>query len=414
MLRGPLTGILIVVVIQSFPSVEDVLGLDAQAFMSFTVVGAVLCLQWGITLVMPLLEKRLIYTQNQQQARLFLEFSQRLLTRADIEQLLEATLAAVCDQLRVPTAFVASLFLPTGARLEQHVGFTEEALQLAETDFVEDFSNGSLPENVKQYDENLFIWRNFWLIPLRYAFEDQQGQLLGLLGVWGRTAEPNLTPEEARVLRALTLRAADILTDVRLQSRIIDTIEGLLPDQSERIQSADVNPFGRVETLPGDGLPTKHDVSRSIVSSEDFPDMVRDVLRYYWGGTKLSESELLHLRLVDEAAEQTDGNRVNALRQVLNNAIERLKPEGQQSFTRTDWMLYNILQLRFIQGRKVRDTARRLTMSQSDFYRKQRAAIEEVARIILEQETAHLENAADTSNSDNKFDKVNELPKINH
>jgi hypothetical protein len=35
---------------------------------------------------------------------------------------------------------------------------------------------------------------------------------------------------------------------------------------------------------------------------------------------------------------------------------------------------------------KVRDVARRLVMSESDLYRKQRAAFEEVARIIAEME----------------------------
>ena len=42
--------------------------------------------------------------------------------------------------------------------------------------------------------------------------------------------------------------------------------------------------------------------------------------------------------------------------------------------------------MKFIEGRKVRDVASRLAMSEADLYRKQRVAIEEVARIILEME----------------------------
>jgi hypothetical protein len=49
-------------------------------------------------------------------------------------------------------------------------------------------------------------------------------------------------------------------------------------------------------------------------------------------------------------------------------------------------MLYNILELKIIQGQKVRDVARKLVMSESDLYRKQRAAFEEVARQIVEME----------------------------
>jgi hypothetical protein len=42
--------------------------------------------------------------------------------------------------------------------------------------------------------------------------------------------------------------------------------------------------------------------------------------------------------------------------------------------------------MRFIQGRKVRDVAMRLAMSESDLYRKQRVAIESVAQIIADME----------------------------
>jgi hypothetical protein len=49
--------------------------------------------------------------------------------------------------------------------------------------------------------------------------------------------------------------------------------------------------------------------------------------------------------------------------------------------------------MRFIQGRKVRDVALRLAMSHADFYRKQRIAIEEVARIISELEQKYIVEA---------------------
>jgi hypothetical protein len=49
-------------------------------------------------------------------------------------------------------------------------------------------------------------------------------------------------------------------------------------------------------------------------------------------------------------------------------------------------MLYNILEMKFLEGRKVRDVALRLAMSEADLYRKQRVAIEAVARAIAEME----------------------------
>jgi len=57
--------------------------------------------------------------------------------------------------------------------------------------------------------------------------------------------------------------------------------------------------------------------------------------------------------------------------------------------TTQEWLLYNILDLKYIQGKRARDVAMRLAMSESDLYRKQRAAIDELARAIshMEQET---------------------------
>jgi hypothetical protein len=42
--------------------------------------------------------------------------------------------------------------------------------------------------------------------------------------------------------------------------------------------------------------------------------------------------------------------------------------------------------MKFIQGRKVREVAGRLAMSEADLYRKQRVAVEVVAHAILEME----------------------------
>jgi hypothetical protein len=73
----------------------------------------------------------------------------------------------------------------------------------------------------------------------------------------------------------------------------------------------------------------------------------------------------------------------------LERAIEKLRPEGKQNLSAPEWLLYNILEMRFIQGRKVREIAERLAMSESDLYRKQRVAIGQVARVLSEMEQAN-------------------------
>jgi hypothetical protein len=70
----------------------------------------------------------------------------------------------------------------------------------------------------------------------------------------------------------------------------------------------------------------------------------------------------------------------------LKKAIEQTRPEGERRFT-GEWILYNILEMKFLEGRKVREIAIRLSMSEADLYRKQKIAIETVARSLDEMET---------------------------
>ncbi|MBN2389763.1 MAG: hypothetical protein JXR84_03505, partial [Anaerolineae bacterium] len=72
------------------------------------------------------------------------------------------------------------------------------------------------------------------------------------------------------------------------------------------------------------------------------------------------------------------------------DAIERLRPDGERKLTAPEWLLYNILEMKFLRGHKVREVAMRLAVSESDLYRKQRIAIENLAEIIVTmEEEAH-------------------------
>ena len=74
---------------------------------------------------------------------------------------------------------------------------------------------------------------------------------------------------------------------------------------------------------------------------------VKDALSHYWGGPKLTESPLLNLQVVQRSMAEHDNNPVNALRAILRQAINRVRPEGDRRFT-GEWILYNILELKFI------------------------------------------------------------------
>lgn len=382
MLRGPLTGAAILMVILFVPRATNFLGIDGDAFMPFAAVAILLFLQWSITLLLPVLRRWLIYTEDQHQARTIERVSERLLTQADASQLLESVLAAICDYLRVPTAFVAEVG-PGGAHLVQVVGSltpSPDALESTDLSLLVNGGAHSQPE-IEQVGE-MFVWHSYWLVPLRSTSSgEKSASLLGILGVWARAPQPNLDEEEQITFSRLVAQAARVLEDMQRQAEVFFILEGLASQMDQMQQLHGISRYGYMSAEP-----TPYP-SSDLLDHEAFSDLVKDALRDYWGGPKLTDSELLKLNIVwREMAEANDNNPVRALRTVLARAIENLKPEGQRSLTTTEWVLYNILEMRFLQGRKVRDVALRLAMSESDLYRKQRIAIEEVARQIAEME----------------------------
>jgi hypothetical protein len=202
--------------------------------------------------------------------------------------------------------------------------------------------------------------------------------LLGVLGVEAKGQEPELASPEHEVVTLLIGRAQEALEDRYLQENVFETLQRILPD-IERLQR------WRGATRYAGG-PTMQVIEESLVGDPAFQDWVKDALSHYWGGPKLTESPLLGLRVVRDAIEEQGGSPANALRAVLSQAIERLRPDGERRMTTTDWILYNILELKFIRGLRVRDVAGRLAMSESDLYRKQRVAIRQVANVLADLE----------------------------
>jgi hypothetical protein len=204
---------------------------------------------------------------------------------------------------------------------------------------------------------------------------DTVPSLLGLLGV-ARGSDLTLEQDQRHALWLLAERAALALDDRQLQQRVFRSLEDLEPE---------VDMFQRLRAI------SRYDSTANLISTAPLaaePDMgewVREALNHYWGGPKLTQSPLMGLRIVQETAKEFDGNTANALRAILKKAVDQIRPEGERRFT-SEWILYNILDLKFIEGRKVREVAGRLSMSEADLYRKQRVAVEAVAKAILEME----------------------------
>jgi hypothetical protein len=241
---------------------------------------------------------------------------------------------------------------------------------------------GSAPDNGRQgaertlrQEEGFFVWDGYWLVPLRTQADDG---VTGVLGLAARSPNVDLSEDERTGLDVLVHQAEIALEDWHLQQQVFGALQLLIPE-IDTIQR-------QRGSVRYQGSPALEGFEETLIEGPEFPGLVKDALSHYWGGPKLSDSPLLQLRVVERALPEHDGNPIKALRAVLALGIERLRPDGERKMTAAEWLLYNILELKFIQGRRVRDVAMRLAMSESDLYRKQRVAIEEVAHHIAEME----------------------------
>ena len=370
LLRGPLVGAAVIFTMLAVPKVQQILGLHRDTVLIFTVVGVVVLLQLAINLTKPFID-RIIYRQDREEIAWIQTLDRRLLTTADLRAFLENTLAALCDLLQVRTGFVAVL---AGGqhRLEAHCGDNLSVQQ-----FLESHNLPTLAMSIRdQEDDCRFAPGNgFWLVPLHGRTSDIR---LGVLGVEARTPMPGLTPEEQEIAVILLGRVQEALEDRYLQQNVFDTLGRILPDIERLHKWQDATRYA--------GSPPMQIIKDSPIYSPGFQQWVKDALTHYWGGPKLTESPLLGLRIVRDAAREQGGSPAHALRAILNQAIERLRPDGERKMTTTGWILYNILELKFIRGLKVRDIAGQLAMSESDLYRKQRVAIAEVAKALADLE----------------------------
>ncbi|MEW6083091.1 MAG: hypothetical protein AB1607_00715 [Chloroflexota bacterium] len=372
LLRGPVTASLALTTMTLIRRAGEFFGGDPYSgFVPLAVVVTVLLFEHAVTLFSPLWERLLFYGRDLQELQLLQNIEERLLTRGDLQQFLETVLAAVRDHLQSPCAFVAAL--------------DGEELSLSVV-----AGNRSMLEDIK-LDEALnvihlngeghrheYSWGNFWILPLRKQKEigdkDEIPPLLGLLGV-ARKSDHRMDGDQRDALWLLADRAALALEDRLLQQRVFLSLENLQP-QIELLQR--MRAAGRYDSR----APL---LTEPVPDESELADWVKDALTHYWGGPKLTNSPLMRLRIVRMLVEEYEGNASNALRALLRKAVDQVKPEGDRRFT-SEWILYNILEMKFIEGRKVREVAGRLAMSEADLYRKQRVAVEAVARAILEME----------------------------
>ncbi|RPI33566.1 MAG: hypothetical protein EHM70_05610 [Chloroflexota bacterium] len=375
LMRGPVAASVVLSLTVLARRAGEWFGTPYSAAVPIIMVASILVIEHLITLVAPIWERWLFHGGDQANMHLLQTLEERLLTSGDMRQFLESVLAAVCDRLQATNAFVVALGLQG----------MEMVVTIGNKGFLNDAPPADLLETVVKngFGHGLFSWGGYWLVPLFAARGEEDERLLGLFGV-ARNPEGQIDDDQREDLFILARRAALALEDRSMQQNLFSSLEDLTPqmDLIQRMRAAASYDGTNVLTAPDEPLKYR-----------DLSKWVKDALSHYWGGPKLTHSPLIKLKVVQQALNDHEGNPANALRAILNQAIENTRPEGERRFT-GEWILYNILEMKFMEGRKVREIAMRLAMSEADLYRKQRIAIEAVANAIVEMEQKAEEEVA--------------------
>lgn len=366
LLRGPFTAAIVLGLTTAARRYGELQGDPYIYYVPIVMVGGTLLLQYAINLFSPYIEKSFFWGDDREELDTIQSLQDRMLTNRDLHQFLETTAALISDRLPVSGGFIALL---EGDDVIKSVSTGDQ--KAIEEIVVDGKFVKQVQENLVDQD-GLIESDGLFLVPLEFTFEDGTSRLLGL-GGFVKNDSWEVEEQDREAIGQLAERATLAIKDHTLQKQVIESLSALQTevDYLQNIRAASSFSMGNLKSIEQPELP------------EGMAIWVKDALTHYWGGPKLTNNPLLQLKVVEEQSENQDGNRTNALRSVLTEAIEMIKPSGERKFT-SEWLLYNILELKFLQGKKVREVARKLAVSEADLYRKQKIAIESVAQKIAD------------------------------
>ncbi len=365
LMRGPLTASLTLGIITITHRVGVITDNPYPAAIPILVVGSILLIEYLITLVLPVAERYLFWGEERHELQTLQRLKDSFLTQKDIQQFVEMLISAVSDQLQAKGGFITA---NTNGNMNLLYAFGHKPTKNIEAEMASLLKKDDLT-TLSYFKQNDTLY-----IPLSEIKNQGKTILLGILAL-DQVVNYPLPKDEQQSFNVLLERIKLVLRETGLQQNIFSAIQEFSTDVEKIRQIRAVGRFGSSQELSRD-LPELQ---------PDMIQVVRDALIHYWGGPRLTESPLMQLKIVQLEAAQNSGNYTNAIRSVLKQAVDRIKPEGERHYT-TDWILYNILDLKFLEGQKVRDVVKRLAISEADFYRKQRVAIETVAREIQSME----------------------------
>ena len=173
LMRGPVTASTVLAITTLVRRVSNRTQVDASALIPVIMVATILIMEHLITLAAPVWERRLFFGKDRKDIALLQTLDERLLTVSDLRQFLEAILAAACDRLQSPQAFIATL---GHQNLEMFVMIGGD--NAPEEEDLSVHLHTAVAQNGK--GKGLFSWGDYWIAPLHHSESDE---LLGLLGI---------------------------------------------------------------------------------------------------------------------------------------------------------------------------------------------------------------------------------------
>jgi len=365
-LRGPVTASLALGLMTLVNRTNEALGASFQALGPIAMVVTVLVVEYAITLFYPYIEKWIVYDRDVNDFQFIRSLEERIITRSDLRQFIEMVLAAITDQTRAKGAYLVTNSVDGIEIIEKTPEINISHKQVDEME--------SMLQNASSAEEMIHLGEDV-LIPLKNGQNSGVERVYGFLGISGINDKLPLEPEVEEALSRLKARAEIALRDREMLEQVFELLERLDPQEQmiQRLRAA-----GRFDqnALLSD---------MEWMERREMTSWVKGALTHYWGGPKLTESPLMQMEVVKAALDKNEGNAVNALRSVLRQGLDQLKPGGERKYT-GEWLLYNILDMKFMEGKKVREIALKLAVSEADLYRKQKVAIEKIADILVQME----------------------------
>ncbi len=432
--RGPITAIVILIFITITRQLSKQLGYSTAAIEVVIIVGGLLFMQYFITLAAPYVEKKLFLRGDEEVIKIIQNIEEHAITPNDLLQFLEAVLASACDHLRSAEGFIAQC-------KNNHF---EIIVKMGDVKSINFISPELFNFNDKfNFNQGIILFNNYWLIPLiaesrstipyievpskpteiEMELSEEKPMLLGVMGISVRkqkqtknnfvsfseinkkiNKEHNLTEPyyldnqiEGAVSEMIEMDEADQKALIMLAQRASSAIQNHTKQQQWFSALQELSP--QIEGIQRLRAAASYNGNRLLINNERAvniiqPNILKEALDHFWGGPKLTQSPLTELQIVKDAISKGE-TAANALREILRNAIESLKPYGEKRYT-TEWLLYNLLSLKYYDGIKVRDIANRLAISEADFYRKQRAALDLLARRLQEMEENYINSMSNT------------------